>query len=155
MHSLGHSGSQIGTKRQTVHAYAETGHPRAVVDIAPMEACDSTLACMAAGTATSASPEQISGLLQQQRLQQQQLQRLRAQLSALRGDNLSFQDLLYGAWDGFDMTSRMFDPNYVPPRSTGAQMAATLGLATGGGTRLLTPQEIVRLHAAGAVGGST
>ncbi len=97
----------------------------------------------------------MSVLLQQQRLQQQQLQRLRAQLSALREDNLSFQDLLYSAWDGFDTTSRMFDPNYVPPRSTGAQTAATLGLATGGGTRLLTPQEIVRLHAAGAVGGST
>jgi len=36
------------------------------------EACDSTLACMAAGTATSASPKQMSGLLQQQTLQQQQ-----------------------------------------------------------------------------------
>jgi len=53
----------------------------------------------------------------------------------------------------------MFDPSFapprgVPPRGTGVQTAAALGSATGGGTRLLTPQDIVRLHAAGAVGGS-
>lgn len=119
------------------------------------DACNRTLACMAARATAAAAPEEQAVLLQQQKRQEEKLKQLQEQLSALRGDNLSFQGLLYSAWDGFDLTSCMYQPTFVPPRSTGAQTAATLGLVTGGGTRMLTAQEIVRLHAAGAGGGRT
>jgi hypothetical protein len=36
----------------------------------------------------------------------------------------TFQELLWGAWDGFDMHSALLDPVYIPPVTGTQQFAA-------------------------------
>jgi hypothetical protein len=48
---------------------------------------------------------------------------------AIKGVPLTFQELLYGAWDGFNCSSAMFDPGYVPKVTPVTQLQA-MGLGS-------------------------
>ena len=67
--------------------------------------------------------------MEQMRLQVRARQVALAATAITASRSLSYQELLYGAWDGFNCASAMLDPGYVHTVTPVSQMQA-MGLGT-------------------------
>ncbi len=95
------------------------------------------------------NPAEIDKYQQQEQAFRQELDAVQRQLRVLAGDTLSYQDLLWGQWDGFDMHSAVFAPGYMAPISTSAPTAVR-GLGPNAGSMgAFNASEFVRQHMPG------